>query len=180
MHVQRPRRFFLFLVASACVAALAAGCRHAPAATDAVTFVVVRHAEKASDDPKDPALTAAGEARARRLAESLASQRVAAIYATGYRRTRQTAAPTARMHGIGVTTYDARSDATTFASALRRDHARGTVLVVGHSNTVPGIAAALCACAVAPMDEDESEYDRRMTVRVDARGTATLVQSRDP
>lgn len=178
MHVQRPRRFFLFLVASACVAALAAGCRHAPAATDAATFVVVRHAEKASDDPKDPALTAAGEARARRLAESLASQRVAAIYATGYRRTRQTAAPTARMHGIGVTTYDARSDATTFASALRRDHARGTVLVVGHSNTVPGIAAALCACAVAPMDE--SEYDRRMTVRVDARGTATLVQSRDP
>lgn len=171
---------FAVRLAAAAMLAIATACSHAPHSPPepGATFVVVRHAEKARDDPKDPALTPAGEARAQRLARSLASDDVTAVYATGYRRTRLTAAPTARAHGLDVTAYDARGAAGDFAAALRRDHARGTVLVVGHSNTVPGIAAALCGCAVPPMDE--TEYDRRMTVRVDARGTATLVQSRDP
>jgi hypothetical protein len=55
---------------------------------------------------------------------------------------------------------------------LKQRHAGQTVLVVGHSNTVPDIAAALCSCEVAPMSE--AEYDRLMTVRVDGDGRAVL------
>ena len=54
---------------------------------DTTVFVIVRHAEKASNDPKDPSLSEAGHARARRLTERLAVQRMTAVYATGYRRT---------------------------------------------------------------------------------------------
>lgn len=152
----------------------------APAVADTAagaTYLIVRHAEKADDDPRDPSLSEAGHARARRLIEALARTPLRAAYATGYRRTQGTAAPAAAAHGLQVTLYDAKQPAADFAAALRRDWPQGTVLVVAHSNTAPGIAAALCGCAVEPMSENE--YDRRMWVRVDAQGRAHLRVSRD-
>jgi phosphohistidine phosphatase SixA len=131
---------------------------------DATVFVIVRHAEKASNDPKDPTLSETGHARAKRLAGRLAIQRMTAVYATGYRRTQQTAAPIARAHGLEVQTYDAAIPAADFAAQLRSRHVSGSVLVVGHSNTVAAIASALCACAVSPLAEDE--YDRWITVSI--------------
>ena len=86
--------------------------------------------------------------------------------------------PTARAHGLEVVTYDAREPAETLAARLRASHATGTVLVVGHSNTVPAIAAALCGCDVPAMDE--TEYDRRLAVAIDADGNATLASDRQP
>ena len=53
---------------------------------------------------------------------------------------------------------------------------RHSVLVVGHSNTVPGIAAALCQCTVSPMED--TEYDRWIRIQVDANGNATLQETR--
>jgi broad specificity phosphatase PhoE len=87
-----------------------------------------------------------------------------------------TALPTAQTHGLVVTTYDAQQPAAAFAAQLRRDYPTGTVLVVGHSNTAPEIAAALCSCVVAPMGDDE--YDRRLTIRFNGDGTAALHEDR--
>lgn len=155
------------------------GCMPAsrPAA-GALKVVLVRHAEKRTDDPADPALSDAGQVRAQRLADALRNEPLVAVYSTDYRRTRQTAKPTAAQHGMPVITYDARQPADMFTAALKQSHPRGTVLVVGHSNTVPAIAAALCDCEVAPMNE--REYDRRMRVRVLADGRATLTVTRMP
>lgn len=154
-----------------------AGCASAPPRTaTALEFVVVRHAEKASDDPRDPGLSPDGQARAQRLADSLAGDDVVAVYATDYKRTRNTAAPTASAHAMAVSVYDAKQAATAFAAQLRARHPTGTVLVVGHSNTVPEIAAALCACMVAPMAE--SEFDRRIAIVFDAEGRASLSETR--
>lgn len=141
--------------------------------SDALTFVVVRHAEKATDDPKDPALTDAGRARAASLATALADVPLVAVYATAFRRTQQTAAPAAAAHQLPVLAYDAAQPAAEFARYLRATHRSGQILVVGHSNTAPAIAAALCQCEVAPMDE--AEYDRRMTVNIAPDGTVTLI-----
>jgi broad specificity phosphatase PhoE len=139
-------------------------------------FVVVRHAEKSNDDPRDPSLSSAGQLRAQALAASLADTALAAAYATAYRRTQMTAAPAAQAHGLAVVTYDARQSPGDFAAQLRRSHGQGTVLVVAHSNTASEIAAALCACAVAPMGDDE--FDRLLTIRIDAAGTAELTETR--
>ncbi|HEY5849178.1 MAG TPA: histidine phosphatase family protein [Lysobacter sp.] len=154
--------------------ALLGGCTTTP--PPATTFILVRHAEKVPDGSKDPELTAAGLARADALAVRLADVPLVAVYSTGYRRTQQTAAPTARGHGLTVTTYDAKASAADVSSRLRREHAGQSVLVVGHSNTIPGIAAALCSCAVAEMSE--AEYDRLTTVHIDADGKATLEEGR--
>ena len=128
----------------------------APQARDAaVAFIVVRHAEKAKDDPRDPSLNEAGQEHARALARNLQDQPIVAAYATQYRRTRQTAQPTADAHGVTVATYDADLPAAALTAQLRRDHVSGTVLVVGHSNTVPDSVAALCGCAVSPLAESD-------------------------
>jgi broad specificity phosphatase PhoE len=156
----------------------ASGCATADGAVsnaDAV-FVVVRHAEKVSDGSKDPPLSPAGESRAQSLAASLRDMPLEAAYATAYHRTQMTALPTAQAHALTVTTYDANQPAADFAAALRQDHRDGVVLVVGHSNTAPVIASALCGCAVAPMADDE--FDRRLVIHIDADGTASLREDR--
>ena len=137
------------------------------------TFVIVRHAEKATDDPRDPSLSEAGHARAQALARLLADASLNAVYATPYRRTQQTAVPTANAHGISVSTYEAATPAAQFATQLRATHANGeTVLVVGHSNTVPDIAAALSGQQTDAMPE--VEFNRLYRIRVSADGKASL------
>jgi broad specificity phosphatase PhoE len=174
---------FFRSVAIAALTALAAvatdGCTTTAAVgapIDETRFVIVRHAEKSSDDPKDPTLSDIGRARAQRLAELLAGERMTAVYATGYRRTQTTALPAAQAHGLEVLTYDAAMPAADFAARLRREHEGGTVLVVGHSNTVAAIASALCACIVAPLRDDE--YDRWIVIRIDRNGVAELKETR--
>ena len=152
---------------------LMAGCASTPQPPGA-TFVVVRHAEKGNDDPQDPALSAIGQTRAEALAVQLRDTPLTAIYATSFRRTQQTAAPVARTHHIDVQTYDAKLPAPKFASQLRRMHPSGVVLVIGHSNTVPGIVAALCACQVVAIDE--GTYGDRYNVRIALDGSTTLVR----
>ena len=169
MHVKTA-----LLIASALLTI--AGCASGSAATPAgVTYTVVRHAEKTSDDPRDPSLSAAGQARAEALARRFSTTRLTAAYATAFKRTQQTAQPAAAASGIAITTYDASQPAADFAAELRRTHARGNVLVVGHSNTVPGIVAALCACTVAALDE--SRYGDVYEVSIDDAGNAALTES---
>ncbi|MDR0184740.1 phosphoglycerate mutase family protein [Lysobacter arvi] len=167
------------LLLSSCLSLLA-GCASArnaqPSADTSATFLIVRHAEKVPDGSDDPPLTDAGRVRAQALARRLSSTPVIAVYTTAFQRTRQTATPTAQEHGLPLIAYDAKLPASEFATQLKQRHSGQTVLIVGHSNTVPGIASALCSCEVAPMSE--AEYDRLMTVRIDAAGRAVLVVGR--
>lgn len=134
-----------------------AGCSTtlSPTSTPALTFVVVRHAEKARDDAADPSLSDAGLARAQRLAQAMAHAPPAAVYATQFRRTLQTAQPSATATGLPVLRYEAGIPPAQLARQLRESHTRGVILVVGHSNTVPGIVAALSGETVPPMPEEE-------------------------
>lgn len=175
-HDRPARPVHGFAVALALLAVgLIAGCAGAPATLSGATFIVVRHAEKQADG-EDPALAAAGHLRAQALADALRGQPLDAVYATRYRRARDTAAPTAHAHALELREYDAAGAAADFAAALRRDHPTGTVLVVGHSNTVPAIVAALCGCTVAAIDE--STYGGRYDVTVAPGGGASLAQGR--
>jgi broad specificity phosphatase PhoE len=144
-------------------------------AADGVTFIVVRHAEKV-DASHDPDLSAAGHARARALAQRLARTPLAAAYVTEFRRTGQTLAPSVQAQRLVTTAYAAAEPAAVFAARLRVAHPRGAVLIAGHSNTVPDIVAALCACTVAPMPDHE--YDRLSLIRIDAGGPPRLTTER--
>jgi len=123
------------------------------------TIIIVRHAEKQSDsaDLKDPPLSPTGQARAERLSRMLNDADIKAIMVTPFARTRQTAEPLAKQAGITPMAI-AADDVAAVTSRIRDQHAGQTVLVVGHSNTVPAIVAALSAQSVPAIAETEFDH----------------------
>ena len=102
--------------------------------------VIVRHAEKAASDDKDPDLSSAGLARAGVLAEMLKDSAIVSIFVSEFKRSSETAASTARSLSITPTVVPAK-DTNVLVTKL---HAlTGNALVVGHSNTIPELIKAL-------------------------------------
>jgi broad specificity phosphatase PhoE len=156
-------------MASVCLAAalLAAGPAFAGVA------IVVRHAEKV-DESADPPLSSAGRRRAAELARALQDLPLAAIYTTRFQRTRATAAPTAAAHSVEAKRLDGTP--AEIAATLRQKHAADTVLVVGHSDTVPRIVHALGGPDLPDLPSDA--YDNLFVVVFGESGPAQVVRLR--
>ena len=110
------------------------------------TVVLVRHAElmggQAMAEPKHVPLSEAGEARAKRLASFLKDSGISAIYVTDFVRTNKTAEPLSRELKMAPTVLP-KGDPAALVERLRDQHRGGTVLLVGHSDTLPGLIRAL-------------------------------------
>lgn len=132
-------------------------------AATTTTIFLVRHAEKATDHATDPELTAAGKERAERLAHMLVPARVDAVYSTPYRRTKQTAWPLAEDLQVPIQEYDPRDAG--FARKLLQEEVGKTVLVVGHSNSIPLLVNTLIG-EERFTQLDESEYDKLFIVQL--------------
>jgi phosphohistidine phosphatase SixA len=167
------------MLAQACTAQGAAPVAAVPAA--GTTVVVVRHAEKSTDDPKDPSLSPSGQQRARDLSAVLKDARVTDVYVTQYKRTRQTAEPLAQASGSSIVERPINAtNSATYAQDLAHEiltrSAGKSVLVVGHSNTVPDIVKALSGKAVPPITD--AEYDHIFVVTIPATGSPRVMQLR--
>lgn len=123
----------------------------------ATTVILVRHAEKA-DEPENPnpTLSSAGLERAQILLQVLSRAEIASIYATQYLRTQQTVKPLADQIGLGINQIDARNTEELVRRIKSEDKGR-TVLVAGHSNSVPQIIAALGGEQLPQIPDDQ--YD---------------------
>jgi broad specificity phosphatase PhoE len=119
-------------------AVLLAACATTPP-VPAPSFYVVRHLNTPAGE-RDPDLLPEGQRVAALLPARLAAHPPRTIFVSDYRRTRQTAAPTAERYGLNVTVYD---PADTPSLVARARAAPGPVLIVGHSNTVPDIVERL-------------------------------------
>jgi len=126
-----------------------------------VTVILSRHAEKAAAPAKDPPLTPAGKQRAQLLASMLADSGVDQIFVTELQRTQQTAAPLAARTHVKPTVIPA-DDTDQLVRAIR-DRKSGVVVVIGHSNKLPQIVAALGGPAVKI---PETEYDNLFVLTV--------------
>lgn len=167
------------ILVSFAVAALAVlqDARPAPNAAPTTVVLLVRHAEKAAEPRQDPPLTKAGAARARALAVVARDAGVTAIITTQFERTRKTAEPTATALHITPEVVEAGPAEHVKAVADQvLKHAGGTVLVVGHSNTIPAIVGALGA--PRPRDLCDSEYDQLFVVVLGDTGPPRLIRSR--
>lgn len=123
--------------------ALLIGTAVAPAlSAQASTVIIVRHGEKMSETG-DPDLSPAGQARAEALKVALAAFPVQGVFVTEYKRTQQTAAPTAAASRVTPVIVPARGGARATADSIRKMPAGSAALVAGHSNTVGAIIEAL-------------------------------------
>jgi len=177
--ITRRRRPFLapiWLPALVGVVAVALGI-YAFRGVSTTTVVVVRHAEKALGTIDDPPLSPEGEQRSERLAlifgDATGAGHLDAIYVTNTRRTQQTAAPlAARLHLIPAVLPAA--DVLGTAARLLKEHRGGTVLVVGHSNTLPQLVRELSGKLIEPIPDDD--FGEIYVLSVPRFGKASLVR----
>ena len=102
--------------------------------------VIVRHAEKAASGAKDPDLSAAGRERAEALARILKDSGITAIFTSEFKRTQETAAPTATSAHVTPTVVAAKDTAGLVAKLHQLN---GNALLVGHGDTIPNIIKAV-------------------------------------
>ena len=117
---------------------------------------IVRHAEKKDPKQDKSLLSRAGKKRAQTLKRVLASVDLKAVYCTEYERTQQTAAPVAEEKKLKPAVIDSEDEAGLVKALLARP-ASEDVLVVGHSDTIPGLLKRLGVArpvAIAPGDFD--------------------------
>lgn len=134
--------------------------------------VLVRHGEKQPTPADDPSLSDAGVARAQALAEALTNTTPTTIIVSARKRTAETAAVVAKRTGVTPTVIglDA-SHVKSVAEAVMK--AKGVVLVVGHSNTVPAIVTALGGPKLP--DICDASYATMFVVTPAANGQPTQV-----
>lgn len=135
------------------------------------TFILVRHAEKGTGGD-DPDLKPEGYDRANRLAATLKNTAVDAVYSTRYNRTKNTVTPLAKEKSLEVQVYENLKSAE--LDALITKHKGGTILVGGHSNTIPQIANLLLGKEEFKNFAD-TDYGNLLIISVVERGKTAKV-----
>jgi broad specificity phosphatase PhoE len=135
------------------------------------TVLLVRHAD--IDLPalsRDPVLNAAGVQRAEELARVVGAAQVASVFTSALRRTKLTAAPLTTRLGLRPSEVPPPEE---FARQVRAGELGAVIMVVGHSNTVPEMIAALGV--VTPPIIGEREFDNLFLVTVAGNGEMPLL-----
>lgn len=145
------KRALLPALAAALLAAFAAS------ANAQQMIILVRHAElqaAAMAGPKQVPLSQTGSARAARLAGMLKDAGIDAIYVTDFLRTQKTAEPLSRELKERMTVLP-KGDPRELVARLHEQHAGQKVLLVGHTDTLPGILKALGYPADVKIDSED-------------------------
>jgi len=145
------------------------------------TMIFVRHAERAGPTADDPGLTPTGQRRAAELARQLVDADVVAgvdaIYSTPFRRTKETAQPVADALDLPINIYNPSDDDEALVDKMVKDHKGKIILVVGHSNTLPTMIAALGASKKVPPIA-EMEYDNIYIISIPWFGKTKTIRLR--
>jgi broad specificity phosphatase PhoE len=178
--IRRRRTFLapLWLLAWGGILMLAGAIIYWNSATT-TTIVLVRHAEKQLGAISDAPLTPEGEQRAARLAQMFgdaeAFGRIGRIYVSDTRRTQQTAAGLAQRLSLTPVIVEGKSEAKELARRVLQENRGSRALVVGHSNTVPALVAALAGAEHVPAIAEE-EFDTVYVVTVPTIGKPSVLR----
>ena len=149
-----------------------------------ITVFLIRHAEREDEPKQDPPLSKIGISRSEALARLLSTAGIKAIFTSQYTRTKQTAEPLATKLGLTVTPFTLKTnpanprqiteESTAEVTNKILEHAGQSVLVIGHSNSIPDVIKMLGGDVVPTIDE--KKFDDLFIVNVYAKGKAKVVQ----
>jgi phosphohistidine phosphatase SixA len=147
-----------------------------------ITVYLVRHAERADEPRQDPPLTQKGALRSQELARVLSNANVKTIITSQFLRTKATAEPLAKKLNVPATSISLSLDranprmiaeqSTAEVTNKILENGGGSVLVVGHSNSIPDVIKMLGG-DVTPVI-DERKFDDLFVVTVYAKGKARV------
>lgn len=157
---------FLFATAMASATAI-------PVPTQAQEAVfIIRHAEKESSEP-DPQLTDAGRERAAKWAEMIGLANIDVVITSEARRTRETGGAIAEKLDIPQKQLPA-NDVSGVVDLIQFDHEEDTVLVVGHTETIPSILSGLGVSEA--VDIDQGDFANLFIVTMDGDGVTRMTR----
>ncbi|MDB5280747.1 MAG: hypothetical protein JWR61_5702 [Ferruginibacter sp.] len=141
------------------------------ALANGTVIYLVRHGEKESGN--DPVLTTAGKQRAGDLLKVVKSKKVQHIYVTQFRRTQMTADSMRIQQNIDTVQYLADTTGISLLEKMAAHNDFGkTILVIGHSNTIPILIKKLGVTQpVKPIADNE--FDNLFVVKY-RKGKAQL------
>lgn len=144
---------------------------NAQALSEKTTIILLRHAEKDTSTPgstmmqANPDLSLKGKERAEKLLEILKQYSFDSIFSTNFNRTRNTVLPLAKKLNKEITLYDPKNQ-DVFAEKLKALKGQ-SILVVGHSNTIPVLVNLLTGITKYPNLADD-EYNKIWILELEA------------
>lgn len=148
-----------------------------------VTVFLVRHAEREDEPRQDPPLRKEGVARSQELAKLLGAAGIKTIITSQLTRTKQTAEPLATKLNLTATPISLRSnpnnprqiaeESTTEVVNRILERSGESVLIIGHSNSIPDVIKMLGGDTVPTIDE--RVYSDLFIVTVYGKGKAKVV-----
>lgn len=133
---------------------------------------IVRHAEK--ETGIDPVLTEAGKRRAGDLVRVLRNKQVQKIYVSQFRRSGMTADSLRLQLHIDTVHYMPDTSGEDLFRTISSHHDEGkTILIIGHSNTIPAIIHKLGITGYPRSNIPDNEYDDLFVIK-NVRGKPAL------
>ncbi len=121
---------------------------------------LVRHAEKAAIPADNPVLTENGNKRAGDLMRRLQNKNVKRIYVTQFRRTQMTGDSMRIQLAIDTVNYLAEENGNDlFAKIIGHRDAGKTIVIIGHSNTIPDYILKLGVANYPTANIPDKEFD---------------------
>ena len=165
------KKIFLIIILSFIVSCKSDKKKEVVINNNTTIYYLIRHAEKdRSTKDKDPVLNELGLKRAENWAKIFKDIPFDKIYSTDYKRTQQTALPTAFSKGLEVLSYGTEN---LFSEEFKTKTERQTVLIVGHSNTTPAFVNAIIG-KKEHLQINDSDNGKLFIVTVD-EGVAALI-----
>lgn len=139
---------------------------------------LIRNGEKLSEAVQDALLNDAGKARAAALAVAMNNVPLDGILVTQFKRTAEMAVPVATAKKVTPTVIAVEKNLADYAALVAKgvmEHRGKNVLVIGHTNTVAPVIAALGGPKLP--DICDSAYSIIFTLRIPVSGTPTLTRA---
>ncbi|WP_148869674.1 SixA phosphatase family protein [Tenacibaculum adriaticum] len=142
---------------------------------EVTTYYLIRHAEKDDSDATNtnPDLNQTGLDRAKNWAKVFAPVNLDAVYSTDFRRTKQTAKPTADSKKLPTYAFDTTR---MYDSGFKYNTSGKSVLIVGHSDTTPQLANIMLGEEKYPTIEENNSGNLYIVTVTKNKTTCVLLK----